>query len=127
MFKSSNCALANSTAEAQCSSLVSARAIAWTFEDIAKSSRDGRDKPCRNELRLDTILPSAVFGPVERLALARLAAICLSVAMAACKLGASGAILHNPRPAVLSICIRFLGRFLTLPLAFFELFDFALI
>ena len=103
MFKSSNCALANSTAEAQCSSLVSARAIAWTFEDIAKSSRDGRDKPCRNELRLDTILPSAVFGPVERLALARLAAICLSVAMAAYKFGALGAILHKPRPAVLFI------------------------
>ena len=43
ILRSSNCTLANSTADAQCSSqavsLVSARAIAWTFGNLVKTGR----------------------------------------------------------------------------------------
>jgi hypothetical protein len=44
------------------------------------SSRKGRDSPWRSGLRLDFNRPAAVLGPVLRMALARLAAICFSVA-----------------------------------------------
>jgi hypothetical protein len=45
------------------------------------SSGIGPERPCRWALRLDLSLPAAVLGPVLRWALARLALICLSVAI----------------------------------------------
>src|SRR5258707_6774942 len=48
---------------------------------VGMSSGNGPDSPCRNALPLERRLPAAVFGPVLRLALARFAAICRSVAM----------------------------------------------
>src|SRR5216684_5642916 len=54
--------------------------MASAFSDVAMSSRKGRDSPWRNALRLDFNRPAAVLGPVLFCALARLAAICFSVA-----------------------------------------------
>jgi hypothetical protein len=50
--------------------------MATILAPVIGSSRNGPDKPCRDALRLDAILPARVLGPVLRLALARLAAIC---------------------------------------------------
>jgi hypothetical protein len=59
-----------------------ARAMASVAAIISESSGNGPDNPCRYALPLERRLPATVFGPVLRLALARFAAICLSVAMA---------------------------------------------
>src|SRR5882762_4782498 len=55
--------------------------MASTLADMMGSSCSGADRPCRNALRLDAILPATVLGPVLRLALARFAAICFSLAI----------------------------------------------
>src|SRR5882724_1652920 len=55
--------------------------MASTLAEVTESNRNGAEKPCRNALRLDAILPARVLGPVLRLALARLAAICFSLAI----------------------------------------------
>jgi len=41
----------------------------------------GSDNPWRNALRLEFNFPTAVRGPVERVAFLRLASICLAVAI----------------------------------------------
>src|SRR5258708_25276652 len=83
---SSRWACANSAADLNFSSFgsspISAWAMAPALADVTGSNRNGDDKPWRYALRLDFSLPAAVFGPVLFLALARLAAICFSVATA---------------------------------------------
>lgn len=55
--------------------------MAAALTEVAGSSRRGADKPCRSALRLDFERPAAVLGPVLFFALARLAAICFSLAI----------------------------------------------
>src|ERR1700722_7256396 len=77
--------MVNSAADFNCRTLASgpatASAMASTLTKVKGSSRHGPDKPCRYALRLDANLPARVLGPVLRMALARLAAICFSLAM----------------------------------------------
>jgi len=84
---SSNCARAKSVADVNRSSLACSPASTWAMASIlAKvtgSGRNGADRPCRYALRLDFNLPAGVLGPQLSRALARLAAICFSVAIVA--------------------------------------------
>src|SRR3979411_1655224 len=75
--------------------------MASAFSDAAMSSRKGRDSPWRNALRLDFNRPAGVLGPVLFCALARLAAICFSVAMKALLLGDLVGIVILPQAATL--------------------------
>ena len=84
---SSNCASTYSTADVNRSSLACSPASKWAMAsilaEVAGSGRNGTDRPCRYALRLDFSLPARVLGPQLSRALARLAAICFSVAIVA--------------------------------------------
>ena len=54
--------------------------MAPTLAEVAESNGAAADSPCRYALRLAFSLPAAVLGPVLRMELARLAAICFSLA-----------------------------------------------
>jgi hypothetical protein len=79
---SSGWAQAKCCAASCCSSvagaLINAPTLVMIFSTVNESGCLGRDRPCLKALRLEFCFPAAVLGPLLRLALARLAAICFS-------------------------------------------------
>src|SRR6266446_5300866 len=107
---SSRWACANSAAKSNRSSPECSPSTACAMASTVGSGTNGkgRERPCRYAFRLDARLPSAVLGPVLRLALARLAAICFSLAIGSApllragspRLGAGSGIIVGPLLAV---------------------------